>query len=85
MSSPRPGSDFASFVLGVASGGGFRYPSDTTFQWPYYAWFIQDDFKVNNKLTINIGLRYELPIPKKERNLHNSNFCPTCPNAAAGG
>jgi hypothetical protein len=79
------GSDWASFLLGVASGGNFRYPSDTAFFWPYYAWYVQDDFKVNRKLTLNIGLRYELPIPKEERNLHNSNFCPTCPNAAAGG
>ena len=79
------GSDWASFLLGTASGGGFRYPGDTAFQWPYYAWFAQDDFKVSKKLTINIGLRYELPIPKQERNGRNSNFCPSCPNPAAGG
>jgi hypothetical protein len=79
------GSDWASFLLGVAGGGGFRYPGDTAFQWPYYAWYIQDDFKLSKKLTISAGLRYEIPIPKKERNLKNSNFCPTCPNAAAGG
>jgi len=79
------GSDFASFLLGVASGGGFRYPGDTAFQWPYYAWFVQDDWKVNRKFTANLGLRYELPIPKKERNGRNSNFCPTCINEAAGG
>ena len=79
------GSDWASFLLGVASSGSFRYYSDTTFQFPYYAWYVQDDWKVNQKLTLNIGLRYEIPIPKKERNLRNSNFCPTCPNPAAGG
>ena len=79
------GSDWASFLLGTASGGGFRYPGDTSFQWPYYAWFVQDDFKLSRKLTINVGLRYELPVSKGERNLKNSNFCPTCPNAAAGG
>ncbi|MBI2689215.1 MAG: TonB-dependent receptor [Acidobacteria bacterium] len=79
------GSDWASFLLGAASGGGFRYPGDTSFQWPYYAWYAQDDFKVSRKLTINVGLRYELPVPKRERNLKNSNFCPACPNAAAGG
>ena len=79
------GSDWASFLLGVASGGGFRYPDDTAFHWPYYAWYAQDDFKFSRKLTLNIGLRYEIPVPKEERHLHNSNFCPTCPNAAAGG
>lgn len=79
------GSDLASFLLGVASGGSFRYPDDTAFQWPYWAWFVQDDWKVTRKLTINMGLRYELPVPKKERNLRNSNFCPECPAAAFGG
>ncbi len=79
------GSNWASFLLGVASGGGFRFPSDTAFYWPYYAWFAQDDIKVSRRLTVNIGLRYEIPIPKEERHHHNSNFCPACPNAAAGG
>ena len=79
------GNDFASFLLGAASGGSFRYPDDTAFHWPYYAWYAQDDFKVSKKLTLNIGLRYELPIPKEERHHHNSNFCPACPAAAFGG
>ncbi|MFN7936657.1 MAG: TonB-dependent receptor [Bryobacteraceae bacterium] len=79
------GSDLASMLLGTASGGSFRYPDDTSFQWPYYAWFVQDDWKVTRKFTINAGIRYEIPIPKRERNLHNSNFCPTCPAAAFGG
>src|SRR5215831_7817397 len=79
------GNDFASFLLGAASGGSFRYPDDTAFHWPYYAWYAQDDFKVSAKLTVNIGLRYEIPVPKEERHLHNSNFCPSCPATAFGG
>ncbi len=79
------GNDFASFLLGTASGGSFRYPDDTAFHWPYYAWFAQDDFKVSQKLTVNFGLRYEIPVPKEERHHHNSNFCPTCPATAFGG
>lgn len=79
------GNDFAAFLLGIASGGSFRYPDDTAFHWPYYAWYAQDDFKISPKLTLNIGLRYEIPVPKEERHHHNSNFCPTCPSAAFGG
>ncbi len=79
------GSDMAAMLLGVSSGGTFRYPDDTAFEWPYYAWYAQDDIKLSPRFTLNIGLRYELPIPKQERNLHNSNFCPTCPNPDAGG
>jgi hypothetical protein len=79
------GSDWASFLLGLSSYGQMGYSGDFTYSAPYYAWYVQDDFKVNHKLTLNIGLRYDLPIPKTERHLHNSNFCPTCPNPAAGG
>ncbi len=82
---PNSGNDFAAFLLGTANNGGFRYPDDTAFHWPYYAWYAQDDFKVTPKLTINMGLRYEIPVPKEERHLHNSNFCPTCPATAFGG
>jgi len=32
-----------------------------------------------------MGLRYEIPTPKEERNHHNSNFCPSCPANAFGG
>jgi len=83
--SSRNGSSYAAFLLGLSSGGNFNYSGDIEFFFPYYAWFVQDDFKITSKLTLNLGLRYDLSIPKEETNHKNSNFDPTLPNPGAGG
>jgi hypothetical protein len=38
--------------------------------------YIQDDFKVNRKLTLNLGLRYEFGTPYYEKNNRLSNYDP---------
>jgi hypothetical protein len=38
--------------------------------------YVQDDFKVNRKLTLNLGLRYEFGTPYYEKNNNLSNYDP---------
>jgi hypothetical protein len=82
--SGQNGIAFASFLLGLPSGGSFNFGADIDFRYKYYAGYVQDDFKINNKLTLNVGLRYDYSIPRREAALQNSNFNPTIPNPAAG-
>jgi hypothetical protein len=42
-----------------------------------YFGYVQDDFKVSRKLTLNLGIRYEFATPQWERDNHLANFDPT--------
>ena len=79
------GINYASFLLGVGSGASFNYSANINMIFDYWAWYIQDDFKVNRKLTLNLGLRYDLPLARYEGSNQLSNFNPNIPNTAAGG
>jgi hypothetical protein len=72
------GLGFASLFLGNADNGGtnvvVKGPRWTSW---YYAFFAQDDFKILPTLTLNIGLRYDVDIPRSEAHNLTSNFSPT--------
>ncbi len=65
----------ASLLLGIPTSGQVDNNVTTYDTRQYYAGFVQDDWKVNDKLTINAGLRYEVQLPYLERyNRRNSAF-----------
>ncbi len=65
-----PGRDIASFLLGIpvasSSGSIIDNPTQYDATSQYNSLFIQDDFRVTQKLTLNLGLRYEVETGVKE-------------------
>jgi hypothetical protein len=80
----KTGHPFASFILGGAdSGNKSIYATEPGYRAGVLAVFAQDDWKATPKLTVNIGLRWELPLPKTEAFNRQSGFDPTVPNPGA--
>ena len=73
--SATAGNPFASLLLGWPSGGQVSYTIASAFQQIYEGFFVQDDWRVTPKLTLNIGLRWEYESPMSERyNRQNAGF-----------
>lgn len=64
------GDSFASFLLGLPGGGGTNrsfFPLYPFYQNWYSAFYFQDDYKLSRKLTLNLGLRYDVNMPATEK------------------
>ena len=61
------GQGLASFLLGVPTAGQVTRNPSYAEQSTYYGFYVQDDFKVTPRLTLNLGLRYELEGAPTER------------------
>lgn len=71
------GSALASFYLGIVNSYTVRtIPLAFYYRWKYYAGYFQDDWKVTSKLTLNLGLRYSLEVPRKEKYNRQGAFDP---------
>jgi hypothetical protein len=84
-SDTESGFGFASFYLGAASNASISIPQSNGWRAKYFALFVADDWKFSPKLTLNLGLRYDLPIPVTESQNRMSYVDPTLANPGAGG
>lgn len=82
----QSGNSFASFLLGeVDNAGQTVYNHNPRWNSHYYGFFAQDDVKVSSRLTLNLGLRYDVDVPRHEADNDTSNLSLTAPDSAAGG
>jgi len=66
----------ATYLLGNVTGGSLTIRSHMSFESWSHASYIQDDYKVTPRLTLNVGLRYDLRSGPVERWNKHSNFDP---------
>lgn len=69
------GNGWADMILGYPSSGNVPVPGFFAYSSHYYAVFIQDDWKLNSRLTVNLGIRWDYESPMTERyNRLNAGF-----------
>lgn len=78
------GHPFASFILGGADHASRSvYTTEPGYRAGVGALFVQDDWRATSRLTLNLGVRWDIPLPKKEAFNRQSGFDPTVPNPGA--
>lgn len=82
------GHSFASFLLGDVDNANrtINLPvAGVDARYGHQAFYAQDNFKVTNKLTLNLGLRWDIGLSRQDLNGLQASFNPTGINNAAGG
>ncbi len=76
------GQGMAAFLYGLPTGGSIPINDNYAEQTVYWSFFVQDDWKISRKLTLSLGLRYEVPSALTERyNRSVRNFDPNATQA----
>jgi hypothetical protein len=61
------GQDLAALLLGLPTSGLMEYSPSFALNGPSLGLYIQDDYKMTRKLTVNLGFRWEYDFPVTER------------------
>jgi hypothetical protein len=77
------GVGFASFMLGLGSSGSIVTPSPYSYRNYYAGVYASDTWQATKKLTLNYGVRWELPFPSVERYDRFTNLLPNSPSPIA--
>jgi hypothetical protein len=79
------GDPFASFLLGQPTGGTYQSSGWTYARTSYQAYFLDDSWQVNPRLTLNLGVRWEIPGVFSEKDDRIVTFNPDVVNPVLAG
>jgi hypothetical protein len=85
---PGTGDPFASFLLGNPAGGSTGVIVSPAERKINHGWYLQDEWKTTRKLTLNLGVRYDIQGAPTELYNRQAYFVPTAVNpisALVGG
>lgn len=78
-SDANSGDSIAALLLGYQSTANYNISAAYALQQIYIAPFVQDDWRITPKLTLNLGFRWDYESPLTERyNKQVVDFCTTC-------
>jgi len=79
------GNNFASFLFGVPFQGAVtKVQPSSSYNW-YQGYYASDVWQINRKLTLNYGVRWELPGSVAERHNNATVLLPNTPDPNTGG
>jgi hypothetical protein len=79
------GFPYASFLLGAVNSGSVSNFQDGQWRKHNFGFYVQDTWRINRKLTLDYGVRWDYQTAYKELYSRNSEFAPNTPNPSAGG
>ncbi len=83
--SANTGFAFASFLLGFPDSVSIAANAiPYQYRWKYYAGFLNDEMKLAPRLTLNVGLRYQVEVPRSEKH-HNQGTYVGVPATTSDG
>lgn len=83
QASATSGFSLASFMLGYPASGSIIQLARVSTQGYYFAAWIQDDWRINQQLTVNVGLRWEIDTGDYEKYNRLAYFQPNAPSPLA--
>lgn len=82
--STTQGNGISSFLLGMLASGTISHTFAAATASDYWGIYLQDDWKLTSKLTLNIGLRWDTDLPRTERFNRLSYWDIDAPSPLAG-